>query len=63
MNIKKNKEDRIWMIRYWAQYVKNNSDQDWSKQQAILINSIIQNLTKKEKRKRNTLIKLPFQPF
>jgi hypothetical protein len=51
------------MIRYWAQYVKNNSDQDWSKQQAILINSIIQNLTKKEKRKRNTLIKLPFQPF
>jgi hypothetical protein len=52
MNIKKNKEDRIWMIRYWAQYVKSNADQDWSKQQAILINSIIQNLTKKEKREK-----------
>ena len=40
---KNNKEDRMNFIKYWASYIKNNSDEVWSRQQNILINSQIQN--------------------
>lgn len=48
MNLEKNKEDRLWMIKYWANYVKTHPDKDWSLQQAILIDSIIKNLEEKK---------------
>lgn len=38
-----NKQDRIWFIDRWADYVKASPDREWSRQQNILINSLIQN--------------------
>ena len=38
----RNFRDRIWFIKYWANYVKTHSDKDWSKGQAILIDSQFQ---------------------
>ena len=40
---KNNKEDRMNFVKYWANFVKNNHDKIWSKQQNILINSQINN--------------------
>ncbi|MBU1078699.1 MAG: hypothetical protein KKH98_15475 [Spirochaetes bacterium] len=40
---KNNKEDRINFVEYWADYVKNNPDEVWSKQQNVIINSQIKN--------------------
>jgi len=40
---KDNKEERMNFVRYWANYVKTHSDKDWSRQQNILINSLMQN--------------------
>lgn len=34
---KTNTEDRMNLVRYWAEYVRTHDDQDWSKQQKILI--------------------------
>ena len=48
-----NNEDRMWFVEYWANYVRTHPDKEWSRQQNILINSIMQNaknskLTKEE---------------
>jgi len=40
---KDNKEDRMNFVKYWANYIKNNPDEVWSRQQNILINSQIKN--------------------
>ncbi len=40
---KNNQEDRMNFISYWANFVKNNPDQEWGKQQNLLINSQMQN--------------------
>ena len=40
---KLNNEDRMWFVEYWANYVKTHSDKEWSRQQNILINSIMKN--------------------
>ena len=50
---KDNKEERMNFVEYWADYVKTHPDKDWSRQQNVLINSIMQNaknskLTKEE---------------
>jgi len=37
----KNKEDREWMIKHWAHYIRTHSDKEWSKQQKELIDSLI----------------------
>jgi len=37
----KNKEDREWMIRYWAKYIRNHPDKVWSRQQKELIDSLV----------------------
>lgn len=36
-----NDQDRMWFVEYWANYVKTHPDKDWSRQQNILINSVI----------------------
>jgi len=36
-----NKQDREWMIKYWADYIRTHPDKDWSKQQKELIDSLI----------------------
>ncbi len=38
---KTNKEDRINFVKYWVKYMKTHSDKEWSRQQNILINSVI----------------------
>jgi len=38
---KTNKEDRINFVKYWVRCMKTLSDKEWSKQQNMLINSII----------------------
>lgn len=47
INIKKiienNNKDRMWFVNYWADYVRTHPDKIWSKQQNVLINSMIQN--------------------
>ena len=40
---KDNKEERMNFVEYWANYVKTHSDKEWSRQQNILINSLMQN--------------------
>ncbi len=34
----RNFRDRIWFIKYWAEYIKNNPDKKWGRGQANLIN-------------------------
>ena len=36
-----NKKQREEFIIYWANYVKTHPDKEWSRQQNILINSIL----------------------
>ena len=38
---KDNSEDRLNFVKYWANYVKTHKDEEWSKQQNMLINSQI----------------------
>ena len=38
---KNNEEDRINFIKYWVKYMKSHSDEEWSQQQNVLINSQI----------------------
>ena len=38
-----NKEERMKFVEYWAEYVRTHSDKEWSKQQNVLINSIMKN--------------------
>jgi len=40
---KDNNEDRINFIKFWAEYIKEHSDEEWSEQQNVLINSQIIN--------------------
>lgn len=47
----KNQEERMKFVHYWAEYVRTHPDKDWSKQQAMLINSQMKNnvqLTREE---------------
>lgn len=38
---KKNAEERLKFIDFWVNYIKKHSDEEWSEQQAIVINSQI----------------------
>ena len=38
-----NNEERINFIKYWVNYIKTHTDQEWSQQQNILINSQFSN--------------------
>jgi len=39
---KKNQDERMHFVKKWAQYVKTHSDEDWSRQQNVIINSGLQ---------------------
>ena len=36
---KKNAEERLKFIDFWAEYVRTHSDKKWSRQQNVVINS------------------------
>ena len=38
-----NFKERIWFIKYWVSFMKEHSDEEWSRGQAMLIDSQIQN--------------------
>ena len=38
---KTNEEDRMNFIEFWAEYIRTHSDEEWSKQQKVLIDSQI----------------------
>ncbi len=41
-----NFKERIWFIKYWAEYIKSNPDEVWSEGQRKLIDSQFQSLAK-----------------
>lgn len=50
MDILKNNEEKLEFVEKWAKYVRENSDEEWSRQQNILINSglISSNISKED---------------
>lgn len=48
----KNRKERLWFVDYWANYVKTHSDEDWSRQQNILINSVLESSREFRKAKK-----------
>ena len=50
---KRNFKDRLDFIKFWIDYMKKHSDKEWSKQQAVLIDSQIQNSRNLLKKKNN----------
>jgi len=44
-NKKKNQKQRLQFIDFWAEYMKNHKDKEWSRQQAIIIDSVFKNKT------------------
>ncbi len=40
---KRDMKERIWFVKYWVDYMKKNSNDVWSKQQADFINSVLRN--------------------
>lgn len=45
MNKKQNQRERDEFIKRWAAYVRTHSDQEWSKQQNVIINSALASST------------------
>ena len=43
---KTNAEERMNFVEYWAEYVRTHPDEEWSKQQKVLIDSQIQSARK-----------------
>ena len=39
-------EERLAFVRFWANYVKTHSNEEWSRQQTMLINSILKSANK-----------------
>lgn len=37
-----NARERMKFVKFWAEYVRTHSDKDWSSQQKVLIDSMIQ---------------------
>ncbi len=40
---KDNRQERMNFVEYWAEFVRSNQDEVWSKQQKLLIDSQIKN--------------------
>ncbi len=36
-----NFKERIWFVKYWAEYIRTHKDREWGEQQNTLINSQI----------------------
>jgi hypothetical protein len=42
----KEKQERLKFVRFWANYIKTHSNKIWSRQQNVLINSVIKSADK-----------------
>lgn len=38
---RRNLEERLEFVRFWANYMKRTTNENWSTQQALLINSVM----------------------
>ena len=47
---KTNKEDRLNFVEFWANYIRTHSDEEWSRQQNVLINSQIRGVKQERKK-------------
>ncbi len=43
--IQENEEERLRFVARWAEYVRTHDDQDWSRQQNLIINSALKTAT------------------
>jgi hypothetical protein len=43
---KRDINERLWFVRYWANYIKATPNAEWSRQQALLINSVLKSSNK-----------------
>lgn len=39
---KRDSKERIEFVKFWANYMKEAKNEDWSSQQAVLINSVLE---------------------
>jgi hypothetical protein len=46
---KTDKQERLNFVRFWANYVKTHNNKVWSKQQNVLINSVMKSVDKDPK--------------
>ncbi len=44
-----NLDERLAFVRYWAKYIRENPNEKWSRQQVMLINSIMRSADKNPK--------------
>lgn len=43
----RNREERLRFVRQWARYVKTHPDEEWSRQQNVIINSGLESARKR----------------
>lgn len=43
---KRNMKERLEFVRFWANYIKTHNNKEWSRQQALLVNSILKSANK-----------------
>lgn len=43
----KNREERMKFVELWAEYVRNNPDEDWSRQQKVVVDSQLKGINLK----------------
>jgi len=46
----KNKKERMKFVELWAEYVRTHSDEEWSRQQKIVVDSQLKNLINPNKK-------------
>ena len=44
---KDNKEERLNFVRFWARYVRDSDDKEWSRQQNIIVDSQLKSAREK----------------
>ena len=52
-----NKKDRMNFVVYWANYVNTHSDEEWSRQQNVLIDSQLQSARESSALRAKSLLK------
>jgi len=51
--VRLNKKDRLWFVDFWANYVRTHPDEDWSRQQNVLMNSVYGETARKNRQLLN----------
>jgi hypothetical protein len=46
MALNRNMEERLSFVRFWVNYMRTHSNKEWSRQQTMLINSMLKSANK-----------------